>query len=184
MTEKRDWWPSGSVGVAHAGLHSLNHGCARSRGCTMASEAHSATSDISRRSALLVGAASAGALALAACSSGGSDTPGTTPSAAADSDLVALDSITVGEAVSAKLPDGSRVIVSRPTDATAACFSAICTHAGCTVKPAGKQLHCPCHGSVYNAVTGAVISGPAPSPLPPVAVHVAGGQVVTGAQSA
>ena len=150
----------------------------------MTSEAHSTTLDISRRNALLAGAASAGALALAACGSGGSGAAGQTPTAAADSTLVALDSITVGEAVSAKLPDGSHVIVARPTAATAACFSAVCTHAGCTVKPAGKQLHCPCHGSVYNAATGAVISGPAPSPLPAVPVHVAGGQVVTGSANA
>jgi len=147
----------------------------------MTSKALSHPSDISRRTALAVGAAGAGALALAACGGGGSGTPGTTPTAVADSNLVPLDSIPVGQAVAAKLPDGSSVIVARPTSATATCFSAICTHAGCTVKPAGTELHCPCHGSVYNAVTGAVISGPAPAPLPPVAVHVSGGQIVTGA---
>ncbi len=47
--------------------------------------------------------------------------------------------------------------------------------------PAGKELHCACHGSVYDALTGAVIHGPAPKSLPTVAVHVAGGQAVTGA---
>jgi Rieske Fe-S protein len=51
---------------------------------------------------------------------------------------------------------------------------------GCTVKPAGKQLHCPCHGSVYDAVTGHVIHGPAPRALSPVAVEVVDGEVVTG----
>ena len=147
------------------------------------------TRSISRRSALIVGASGAGALALAACasgSSGGSGSGGSGSGGGAtaattsggDTTLAALDSITVGEAVSAKLSDGSKVIVARPTTTTAACFSAICTHEGCTVQPAGKQLHCPCHGSVYNAVTGAVISGPAPRPLPAVPVHVANGNVV------
>jgi Rieske Fe-S protein len=59
-------------------------------------------------------------------------------------------------------------------------FSAICTHMGCTVAPAGSELHCPCHGSRYNALTGAVLQGPAPRALPSVPVHVAGGKVVEG----
>jgi cytochrome b6-f complex iron-sulfur subunit len=42
--------------------------------------------------------------------------------------------------------------------------SAVCTHLGCTVNLAGKGFHCPCHGSVFNP-NGAVVSGPAPSPL-------------------
>jgi len=137
--------------------------------------------DLTRRGALLAGVAGAGALTLAACSGAGhAGTPGATPTAAADSTLVALDSITIGQAVAANLPDGSHVLVARPTATTAACFSAVCTHEGCQVKPAGTQLHCPCHGSVYNAVTGAVISGPAPRPLPAVPVHVTAGNVLTG----
>lgn len=39
--------------------------------------------------------------------------------------------------------------------------SAICTHQGCTVGEAGKNLACPCHGSVFNGQSGAVINGPA-----------------------
>ena len=42
--------------------------------------------------------------------------------------------------------------------------SAVCTHLGCTVNLAGAGFHCPCHGSVFNQ-NGAVVSGPAPSPL-------------------
>lgn len=137
---------------------------------------------VSRRGVLAAGATGAGVLALTACGAGGSSgSPGATPTAAADETLTSLNAIKVGECVKASLPGGAPVIVSRPTDTTAVCFSAICTHQGCTVKPAGNQLHCPCHGSVYNALTGAVISGPAPLPLPVVAVHVVDGNVVTGA---
>jgi cytochrome b6-f complex iron-sulfur subunit len=77
------------------------------------------------------------------------------------------------------LPDGDPAIVARPTANTAVAFSAKCTHMGCTVQPAGSELHCPCHGSKYNALTGAVIQGPAPSPLPKIAVAVQNGEVVT-----
>jgi cytochrome b6-f complex iron-sulfur subunit len=147
---------------------------------------------VTRRTALISVAVAGGAVAAACSSSAKSNSPlhpgspgSGSPAAAGSADasgvkLTTLDAITVGQAVSAKLPDGSPVIVARPTGTTAACFSAICTHMGCTVAPAGTQLHCPCHGSVYNATTGAVIHGPAPRPLPSIAVHVAAGEVVTG----
>ena len=101
-----------------------------------------------------------------------------TPSSAkpAGTQLAKLADIKVGEAVSAKL-DGKPVLVSRPTSTTAVCFSAICTHQGCTVAPAGKELDCPCHGSSFNATTGAVLGGPAPSPLNKVNVTVTDGVV-------
>ena len=41
-------------------------------------------------------------------------------------------------------------------------------------------FECPCHGSKYNALTGAVINGPAALPLAPVAVSVKDGKVVAG----
>jgi Rieske Fe-S protein len=81
--------------------------------------------------------------------------------------------------VKATLPDGNAAIVSRPTGDTVAAFSAKCTHMGCTVAPAGSELHCPCHGSKFNALTGEVIHGPASAPLPKIDVKVANGEVVT-----
>jgi thiosulfate dehydrogenase [quinone] large subunit len=51
-------------------------------------------------------------------------------------------------------------------------FSAICPHAGCTVQFDGTNdvFACPCHGSVFNATTGAVLQGPAPTGLSPIPV--------------
>ena len=109
--------------------------------------------------------------------------PASSPSdsgAAGGASLVALASVPVGGSVSAKGTDGKPILVAQPTAGTVVAFSAICTHMGCTVKPAGKEFHCPCHGSVYDAMTGAVKHGPAPSPLASVQVHVANGQVVSG----
>lgn len=152
-----------------------------------------------RRQVLAVGAMSAfGLVALGGCSSGGAKTnsgsgarttsapppPSASASAPAGATgakpLAALANVPVGGAVSATGPDGP-IIVAQPTAGKVVAFSAICTHMGCTVAPAGKQLHCPCHGSVYDAATGKNLSGPAPRPLSPVSVHVAGGQVVAGA---
>jgi nitrite reductase/ring-hydroxylating ferredoxin subunit len=35
-----------------------------------------------------------------------------------------------------------------------------CTHQGCGVAAEGTKLVCPCHGSTFNANSGAVIRGP------------------------
>ena len=137
--------------------------------------------ELTRRAVLGAGAAGAGAVVLAACGSGGgSDSADSDKPAKAGVTLAKLSDVPVGGAVSAT-DSGKPVIVSQPTDGTAAAFSAKCTHLGCTVKPAGKELHCPCHGSKYDAATGKVLRGPAPEPLPKIAVHVSNGSVITGA---
>jgi cytochrome b6-f complex iron-sulfur subunit len=57
-------------------------------------------------------------------------------------------------------------------------MTAVCTHLGCTVQyePQADRIHCACHGGVYNAYTGANVSGPPPRPLKlfKVAVNEAG----------
>ncbi|MEC3980976.1 QcrA and Rieske domain-containing protein [Amycolatopsis sp. H20-H5] len=141
---------------------------------------------LSRRTVLTTGAAVAGAavgaVALTACgSSAGTPSGGQAgaPAASPGQPLTALADIQVGQAKAAKTADGKDVIVARTAETTVAAFSAICTHQGCTVAPQGAELHCPCHGSVFDALTGAVKKGPASSPLPAVAVKVDNGQVVT-----
>ena len=85
----------------------------------------------------------------------------------------------------AAIPDGGGVIVDNVvvtrSGSDVHAFSAICTHQGCKVdKVSGGKIKCPCHGSVFDASTGAVVAGPAPSPLPAVAVTVSNGEVLRG----
>jgi Rieske Fe-S protein len=143
----------------------------------------SGKSEITRRAALAAGATGATAAALAACSTGGGSAggPGTANRVKPGQKVAELQTITVGSAVAADL-DGQQVIVARPTSSTAACFSAICTHMGCTVTPAGEKLNCPCHGSQYDALTGKVLRGPASQPLAKIPVAVHDGAVVTAAK--
>jgi Rieske Fe-S protein len=137
-----------------------------------------------RRNILTTGAAVAGVavgtVALAACGSDSGSGAAPAGPVAAGATLATLADIPVGESMTTKTADGQEIVVSRPTETTAAAFSAICTHQGCTVKAAGAVLNCPCHGSEFDALTGAVKKGPATSPLPAVNVKVADGKVVTG----
>jgi len=141
-----------------------------------------------RRTVLTTGVAVAGAAAgtvvLAACGSdsdsGATQGSGGSSAAAAPSGttVAALSEVSVGQAKSVTV-NGQEAILARPSETTAACFSAICPHAGCTVKPDGSELKCPCHGSVFNTLTGAVEKGPATSGLPSIPVKVDGQNVVT-----
>lgn len=153
-----------------------------------------------RRTVLAGGALVAGSGALlAACGGGGGTTAAATAttqspsatsssptssspsssSAAGGAALAKLSDIPVGGAVVAKL-DGKPVVVAQPSSGKAVCFTAICTHQGCTVAAAGKQLQCPCHGSAFDALTGKVLQGPATAPLAAIAVHVQDGAVLVG----
>lgn len=145
-----------------------------------------------RRHVIAAAGAGIGALAVAGCASG--EEPGSAESSQSSSEssseatttapeggteLATLADIKVGEAVAAKSGDED-VIIARPTEDTAKAFSAKCTHKGCPVKPSGKELECPCHGSRFEAATGKVLGGPAEAPLGAFKVRVEGGKVVTG----
>jgi len=73
--------------------------------------------------------------------------------------------------------DGSPDILIREPDGSLKAFSAVCTHAGCTVGYESGVIVCPCHGGEYSAETGEVIAGPPPSGLAPKRVLEAGGQI-------
>jgi Rieske Fe-S protein len=55
--------------------------------------------------------------------------------------------------------------VIREPNGSLVAYSAVCTHAGCTVGYEGGQIVCPCHGATYDPQTGAVTGGPAQAPL-------------------
>ncbi len=73
--------------------------------------------------------------------------------------------------------DGRPDIVVRHDDGSLSAFSAVCTHAGCTVGYQSGEIVCPCHGGTFDPKTGAVLSGPPPSPLASRRVIEAGGLV-------
>ena len=74
------------------------------------------------------------------------------------------------------------VIVVNTAQGGIKAFSAICTHLGCVVEwhQSKQYILCPCHDGRFNAVTGAVISGPPPSGLAAVRVSVENGEIYVG----
>jgi len=72
---------------------------------------------------------------------------------------------------------GEPDIVIRDSEGGLAAYSAVCTHAGCTVGYQGGVIVCPCHGGEYSAQTGEVIAGPPPAPLAPRKVLESGGDI-------
>ena len=74
-----------------------------------------------------------------------------------------------------------RVVLTRDAAGTVRAFSATCTHQGCTVSDVRDgRIDCPCHGSRFDAATGAVVQGPATRALRPVPVVVRDAQVYAG----
>jgi len=97
-----------------------------------------------------------------------SSTSGSTSSSrqSVPSGALALGAIPAGQAKTYTDPsDGGEDIAVRSSSGSLSALSAVCTHAGCTVEYQGGVLLCPCHGSQFNAQTGAVLQGPASTPL-------------------
>jgi thiosulfate dehydrogenase (quinone) large subunit len=76
--------------------------------------------------------------------------------------------------------DGSAAYLFR-TKAGVFAYSRICTHQGCNVNydALGNQLACPCHGARFDPTNnGAVLAGPAVTPLPKIKVAISGENIV------
>lgn len=102
------------------------------------------------------------------------------PTTASGVAVGSASAVPVGGAATFTDPTSGRpALVVQPRAGQFRAFSAVCTHAGCTVaySSSGNQFRCPCHGAIFDAVTGAVIQGPARDPLPAVNVSVRSGQL-------
>ncbi len=82
------------------------------------------------------------------------------------------DDIPAGQGKVVAMGDKPVIVVNTSQGVKA--FSAICTHLGCIVAYDStlNQIVCPCHGGQFNPISGVVVSGPPPAPLPPVNVAV------------
>ena len=152
---------------------------------------------LARRTVLVTGGALGAAAALAACggsgdsatsssaaSSGAAPAPessgagGSSPATPSGEVLGPVDQVGVGSGV---VYDGPKVVVTQPAEGDIRGFTAVCPHQGCLVSEVtNNEILCPCHGSLFSAEDGAVITGPATTGLAPVDVSVVDNQVVLG----
>ena len=75
--------------------------------------------------------------------------------------------------------DGSKVNVSKTASGLRA-FDDTCTHMGCSLANGelrGVTVTCACHGSQFDVTSGAVLRGPARSPVRSRAVEVRGDEL-------
>ncbi|MET9700067.1 Rieske (2Fe-2S) protein [Streptomyces sp. NPDC006529] len=140
-----------------------------------------------RRTVLAAGAVALAGGALTACGgdekpaggSGAATSPGAVPSgpdgASAAPSAAPSTGGTAGKALlkASAVPVGGgtvlkdeKLVVTQPSAGSYRCFTAVCTHQGCLVnKVADGTIDCPCHGSKFNVMDGAVAHGPATRPL-------------------
>ncbi|GEM_PF-110653 len=81
----------------------------------------------------------------------------------------------VGSPITFYYPDStSPNILFKKSDGSLVALSLLCTHVCCetSFSASSNALICPCHGSIFDADTGAVFRGPAVLPLPSVELNV------------
>jgi thiosulfate dehydrogenase [quinone] large subunit len=104
--------------------------------------------------------------------------------AAGGGPTVQLSRVAVGGAIKTKDPStGDAVYILQPEQGRYTALSAVCPHAQCVVNPPKDgKLICPCHGSRFDASTGALLVGPATLGLANYEVTEEGGSLRLGAK--
>jgi len=137
------------------------------------------TAETNRRRLLLgIGGMGVVGLTASACSGGPGSASASTHSTGEANDagvVAATADIPVG---GGKIFTDQHIVVTQPTQGEFKGFTNICPHAQCAVGDVSNgQIICPCHGSRFNISTGAVVDGPASTPLPRRAISVDNGKI-------
>ncbi len=93
--------------------------------------------------------------------------------------IASVDEVPVGSAKNFVFPENGKAALLLHTPAGFRAYGRVCTHLGCIASWNADEsiILCPCHIGKYDPNTGAVISGPPPSPLPAIDIIVKDGAV-------
>lgn len=132
----------------------------------------------------VLGVSAAASSALAACggsetSSGGSGgSEGQPEAGSSGGEAIAAESDVAAGSAKPFKDGGNDAVLVHLEGGDFVAYSAICTHQQCTVAYRDAQLVCPCHGSIFDPANGgAVVNGPAKTPLSEIPVEVRDGEV-------
>lgn len=168
--QRRTFLRSGGVAAGVAGVAVLTGGLSAWAALRRSSSSTASATALGPTATPSAGASAATGPTASATASATPTSPGT--------QLGPASSVPVGQAASfTDSNGGGPAYVVQPTKGQFKAFSAICPHAGCTVNFSGSGFVCPCHGSQFDAATGAVLSGPASSGLPAIPITVVGGTI-------
>ena len=142
--------------------------------------ARNLTPKLSRREVLGLGAIGAAgvAIAMTGCSAeaGSSGGAGNVLKSGLEIGLVA--DVPVGGGRNFEV-NGTKLVVTQPTEGQVLAFSAICTHEGCVVGCRDKIIKCDCHQATFDSKTGEPTGGPADGALQNYPVVVTDGVIYT-----
>ena len=120
------------------------------------------------------------AVAAIAASLAGNKFRSKSPTPEAGAAVATLAELPIGGTKTFQAADGTAAVVFR-TAAGVFAYSRVCTHQGCIVNydATNHVLACPCHGAQFDPTKdGAVVAGPAPTPLAKIKVAIKGDKVV------
>ncbi|MDA8369351.1 MAG: Rieske (2Fe-2S) protein [Nocardiopsaceae bacterium] len=127
----------------------------------------------------LLGAAGAAGVAVIGAGACAGDEGKPAPQDAVKGTVVA-QTTDVPEGGGAVFPE-SKLVITQPKKGEFKAYSAVCSHAGCTVQEVEQTINCLCHGSEFDIATGDVLKGPATEPLEELAVTVEGTDITLDA---
>ncbi len=94
-------------------------------------------------------------------------------------ELASTKELTPGKMIGIE-KEGKSILVTN-LNGTYYAIGDICTHMGCKISDGilkGETAQCPCHGSIFNLKTGAVVKGPARNPEPVYTLRIDGEKIL------
>jgi Rieske Fe-S protein len=92
-----------------------------------------------------------------------------------DKMIAKVSDVPAGSSKSFQYKDEDYILVN--VEGSLRAYANKCTHLGCSFAFKDGLFRCPCHGSQFDPLTGAVVKGPAKKPLKSVKIEIEEGKI-------